>query len=55
MLANDDLVLPEEVAIRMMKEMPNARQGDLEGTNHYTIVFHPNEKRDQTLLDFIKE
>jgi pimeloyl-ACP methyl ester carboxylesterase len=55
MLANDDLVLPEEVAIRMMKEMPNARQGDLEGTNHDTIVFHPNEKRDQTLLDFIKE
>jgi pimeloyl-ACP methyl ester carboxylesterase len=45
MLANDDLVLPEEVARRMMKEMPN----------HYTIVFHPNEKRDQTLLDFIKE
>jgi pimeloyl-ACP methyl ester carboxylesterase len=55
MLAKDDLVLPEEVAIRMMKEMPNARQSDLEGTNHYTIVFHPNEKREQTLLDFIKE
>ena len=54
LLAEDDLVLPEDAAQRMVEEMPDCRQVDLEGTNHYTIVFHPNEKRDQTLLDFMK-
>jgi len=55
MLAEDDLVLPEDVADRMTREIPNARKVDLEGTNHYSILFQPNKKRDQTILKFLDE
>jgi pimeloyl-ACP methyl ester carboxylesterase len=54
MLAKDDLVLPEDVADRMVQEMPNAKRVDVEGTNHYTILFQPDQKRDQAILDFLK-
>jgi len=54
MLAKDDFVLPEEVADRMVHEMPNAKRVDVEGVNHYTILLEPNEKRDQAILNFLK-
>jgi pimeloyl-ACP methyl ester carboxylesterase len=54
MLAKDDLVLPEDVADRMVREIPNAKRVDLKGVNHYTILLQPNEKRDQAILDFLK-
>jgi pimeloyl-ACP methyl ester carboxylesterase len=54
MLTEDDLVLPKEVAERMVREIPNAKQVDLEGTNHYSILFQPNERRDQAILNFLK-
>ena len=54
MLAEDDLVLPKDVAERMVREIPNARTLDLEGTNHYTILFQPNKKRDREILEFLK-
>lgn len=53
MLADDDLVLPADVAERMAREIPNARQADLEGTNHYSILFQPNSMRDRVLLGFL--
>jgi pimeloyl-ACP methyl ester carboxylesterase len=55
MLAEDDVVLPEDVAERMTRGIKNARQVDLENTNHYTILFQPNQKRDQVILDFLSE
>ncbi len=55
MLAKDDILLPEDVAERMVREIPNARKVDIEGTNHYSILFQPNKKRDQTILEFLKE
>jgi pimeloyl-ACP methyl ester carboxylesterase len=55
MLAEDDLVLPEDVADRMTREIPNARKVDLEGTNHYSILFQPHKKRDQAILKFLDE
>ena len=55
MLAEDDLLLPEDVADRMAREIPNARKVDIEGTNHYSILFQPNKKRDQAILEFLKE
>ncbi len=55
MLAEDDLLLPEDVAERMVREIPNAKRVDVEGTNHYSILFQPNKKRDQTILEFLKE
>ena len=52
MLAEDDLLLPKDVAERMVREIPDARSLDIEGTNHYTILFQPNMKRDRGLLEF---
>lgn len=54
MLAKDDFVLPEDVADRMVHEMPRAKRVDVEGVNHYTILFQPDEKRDQAILHFLK-
>jgi len=53
MLARDDLVLPEEVAGRMVREIPHVRSVDVEGTNHYSIIFQPNEVRDNAITDFL--
>jgi len=53
MLAEDDLVLPADVAEGMVREIPNAKKVDLEGTNHYSILFQPNKVRDQALLGFL--
>ena len=55
MLAEDDLLLPEDVVDRMVHEIPNAKRVDVEGTNHYSILFQPNKKRDQTILKFLSE
>jgi pimeloyl-ACP methyl ester carboxylesterase len=54
MLAEDDLVLPADVAQRMAREIPNARTVDVEGTQHYSILFQPHTLRDQALLEFLK-
>ncbi len=54
MLAQDDWVLPEEVAEQMTREIKGARRVNIEGSNHYTILFHPNPLRDQTILDFLR-
>jgi len=55
MLFKDDFVLPENVAKRMLHEMPNAKRFDVEGTNHYTILFEPNAVRDKAILQFLSE
>ncbi len=55
MLAEDDLLLPEDVADRMVREIPNAKRVDVKGTNHYSILFQPNKMRDQTVLKFLTE
>jgi len=54
LLAEDDLVLPKDVAERMVREIPNARCVDLKDTNHYTILFQPNERRDREILKFLE-
>jgi pimeloyl-ACP methyl ester carboxylesterase len=54
LLAEDDLLLPEDVVDRMVREIPNARKVDIEGANHYSILFQPNKMRDQTILEFLK-
>ncbi len=53
LLAEDDILLPEDVVARMMKEIPDVRRIDVEGTNHYSILFQPNIHRDQAILNFI--
>jgi len=54
LLSEEDLLLPQDVTERMVREIPNARNVDVEGTNHYSIVFQPNKKRDEALLEFLK-
>jgi len=55
LLSQDDLLLPEAVVERMVREIPNARRVDVEGTNHYAIVFQPNELRDRAIRAFLEE
>ena len=55
MLARDDVLLPEDVTERMVREIANVRRVDVDGTNHYTIVFQPNGERDRAILEFLKE
>ena len=55
LLAKDDLVLPKDVADRMVREMPNAKRIDVVGSNHYTILFQPNAARDKAILQFLGE
>ena len=54
MLAVDDLLLPENVVERMVREIPNAKRVDIQGANHYSILFQPNKRRDQAILEFLK-
>lgn len=53
MVAEDDLLLPQDVAERMVKNMPDARYVDIPGTNHYSIVFEKNATRDKSILEFL--
>ncbi|HVP78466.1 MAG TPA: alpha/beta hydrolase [Thermodesulfobacteriota bacterium] len=55
MLAEDDLLLPEDVVGQMVREIPDAKRVDVEGANHYSILFQPNKKRNQAILNFLKE
>jgi pimeloyl-ACP methyl ester carboxylesterase len=55
MLAEDDLLLPEDVVDRMAREIPNAKRADIKGTNHYSILFQPNKDRDQAILKFLNQ
>ena len=54
-LSKDDLLLPEDVVQRMVPAIPRARRADVEGTNHYSILFHDNPTRDREILQFLEE
>jgi len=55
LLSQDGLLLPEAVVERMVREIPNARRVDVDGTNHYAIVFQPNEVRDRAIRAFLEK
>lgn len=54
-LSRDDLVLPGSAVERMVSEIPNARRVDINGTNHFSILLQPNEKRDKAIREFLGE
>jgi pimeloyl-ACP methyl ester carboxylesterase len=54
-LSNDDLVLPESAVERMVSEIPNARRADINGTNHFSILFQPHEARDKAIQEFLEK
>ena len=55
LLSQEDILLPEAVIDKMMVELPDARRFDVEGLNHYGIVFQPHEARDQVVREFLEE
>ena len=52
-LSKDDLVLPETAVERMVSEIPDSRRVDIIGTNHFSILFQPDEKRDRAIMEFL--
>ena len=55
LLSQEDILLPEEVIGKMMTEIPKSRRFDVEGVNHYGIVFQPHDARDRAILEFLAE
>jgi pimeloyl-ACP methyl ester carboxylesterase len=55
LFSSDDLLLPEEVIEKMIREINDVRRFDVAGSNHYGIVFQPHEKRDQAVREFLEE
>ncbi|MBW1689980.1 MAG: alpha/beta hydrolase [Deltaproteobacteria bacterium] len=53
MLSPDDILLPEDVFERMLREIADVKLVNVEGTNHYSIVFNPNQLRDRAIQEFI--
>jgi pimeloyl-ACP methyl ester carboxylesterase len=51
----DDILLPEDVVQRMVREIPKARRVEVKGTNHYSILFQNNPARDREILQFLEE
>ena len=54
LLSQDDILLPQDVIDRMMQEIPDAQRFDVEGMNHYGIVFQPHAARDEAIREFLK-
>ena len=52
-LSENDLVLPESAADKMVSEIPDARCVDINSTNHFSILLQPNEKRDRAIQEFL--
>ncbi len=55
LLADDDILLPREVLNRMLREIPDAQSFEVEGTNHYTIIFQENDARDEAIRNFLNK
>jgi pimeloyl-ACP methyl ester carboxylesterase len=55
LLAKDDILLPDEVLERMLREIPNARSFEVTGSNHYSIMFQANESRDRAIREFLSD
>jgi pimeloyl-ACP methyl ester carboxylesterase len=55
LLSQDDLLLPEDVAAKMVAQVPDARLYNVEGMNHYGIVFQPHQGRDDVVREFLAE
>ncbi len=55
LLSQDDLLLPPDVMDRMIRDIPDAQRFDVEGMNHYGIIFQPHADRDEVIRKFLKE
>ncbi len=50
----DDILLPEDVIEKMIREIPKPEVVTVEGSNHYSIIFQPFKERDRAILEFLK-
>ncbi len=55
MLSPDDILLPDEALARMLAEIPDARAEVLAGTNHFSIIFQANARRDEAVRNFLSD
>ncbi len=55
LLSEDDILLPEDVIGRMIAEIPHVQRFDVEGVNHYGIVFQPHAARDEVIREFLRD
>ena len=53
-LSRDDMVLTEDAAERMVREIVDAGCVDVTNSNHYSILFGANEVRNRAILNFLK-
>ena len=54
LVSQDDLLLHEPVVNGMVNKIPHAKRFDVEGVNHYGVVFQLHPKRDRAILDFLE-
>lgn len=52
LISQDDLLLPEDVIGTMLGQIPDVKRFDVQGTNHYGILFQPHPERDKAIRDF---
>ena len=53
MLKEDDILLPNPAAARMLHDIRSAMLVDVEKANHYSILFHPQPVRDEAIKAFL--
>lgn len=54
LLNEDDLLLPEDVLNRMLRQIPKAHCVNVPGSNHYGIILQPHPQRDRAILKFLQ-
>jgi len=50
-----NILLPQEALDKMLQEIPDVKFVDIPGTNHYSIVMHPQKSRDEVILEFFNQ
>lgn len=53
MVEEDHILLPDDAVERMKKDISDIQFFDVDGTNHFTIVFSDHPARDKVISDFI--
>jgi len=53
LLEPGDILLPEAAVARMHDQIADCRCVDVEGTNHYSILWQPNVQRDKAIAAFL--
>jgi pimeloyl-ACP methyl ester carboxylesterase len=54
LLNQDDILLPKNAVDTLLSTIPNAECVNVDGSNHYSIIFQPYEERDKAILTFLE-